>query len=120
MAQTKVNTADHSAVGAYSGKAMDGRFVADDSTTLLGAPFGPHTTAVGTWTPTSNTEFTAEYIFMANAFPPPKDGVSVSGLRARWLATVIDADTVVGWVNADFLSPAVGAEPLLDHRGGVH
>jgi len=37
---------------------------------------------------------------------PPKEGVSVSGLRARWLATVIDADTVVDWVNAHFLSPA--------------
>ena len=143
--QTTVNTADHPAVGAYFGKAMqvcpsgvapsacangqpasalfmslvltgDGRFIADDSTTLLGAPFGPHTTAVGTWTPTSNTEFTAEYIFMANAYPPPKEGVHVQGLRARWMATVIDADTVVGWVNAYFLSsaPVVWSPLVLD------
>ena len=83
----------------------DGLFVADDSFALLGAPFGPHTTAHGTWVPTSRTEFTAEYVFMTNPYPPAASGVSVSGLRARWLAKVVDADTVVGWVNAYFLNP---------------
>jgi hypothetical protein len=133
---TPIPTATFGAVGSWFGKAMqvcptgvapaacangqpagallmtlvmtgDGRFVADDSTTLLSAPFGPHSTAVGSWTPTSDTEFTAEYIFMANAYPPPIGGVYVQGLRARWQATVIDADTVVGWVNAYFQSTPV-------------
>ncbi len=131
---TQIPTATFGAVGSWFGKAMqvcptgvtpaacvngqpaqallmtlvltaDGRFVADDSTTLLSAPSGPHSTAVGSWSPTSATEFTADYIFMANAYPPPTSGVSVQGLRASWQATVVDADTIVGWVNAYFLSP---------------
>ncbi len=132
-AQTTLSTADHPAVGSYFGKAIqvcpsgvspsacangqpaaallmtptllsDGLFIADDSFTMLGPPFGPHATAHGTWTPTSRTEFTAEYVFMTNPYPPVVGGVFVSGVRARWLATVVDADTIVGWVNAYFLN----------------
>jgi hypothetical protein len=133
-AQTKLSTADHPAVGSYYGEAVqvcpsgvspsacaggrpasallmtptllsDGLFVADDSLDLLGAPFGPHTTAHGSWIPTSPTEFTAEYVFMTNPYPPVASGVAASGVRARWQAKVIDPDTLVGWVNAYFLDP---------------
>ena len=81
----------------------DGLFVADDSLTLQSAPFGPHTTAHGSWSATSSTGFTAEYVFMSRPFPPEKDP-HISGLRARWVGQVVSADTAVGWVNAYFLS----------------
>lgn len=42
----------------------DGRFLGNDSLALGSAPFGPHTTAHGTWVPTSSTEFIADYVFM--------------------------------------------------------
>jgi hypothetical protein len=133
-AQTKLTTADHQAVGSYYGKAVqvcasgvapsacfngtpaasllmtlsltaDGQFIGIDSTTLLSPPLGPHGEAHGSWVPTSPTEFTAEYVFLTPAYPPPASGVAASGVRARWQAKVIDADTVVGWVNAYFLDP---------------
>lgn len=133
-AQTGLSTADHPAVGSYFGKAVqlcpsgvapsacvegrpatallmtptltsDGLFVADDSFTLLGAPFGPHATAHGKWVPTSRTEFIADYVFMTRPYPPVASGVAVTGVRARWQARVLDADTLVGWVNAYFLDP---------------
>jgi hypothetical protein len=80
----------------------DGLFIGNDSFTLLAAPFGPHTTAHGTWTPTSPTEFTAEYVFMTVTFPP--EDKTVSGYRFRWGAQVISADTAVGYVNLYTLS----------------
>ena len=131
-AQTRLSTAGHAAVGSYFGKAIqvcpsgvapsacsggrpaaalfmtptltpDGLFVADDSFTLLPAPAGNHSTAHGTWDPTSSTDFTAEYVFMTKAYPPAASGVSIAGVRARWVAKVVDADTLEGWVNAYFL-----------------
>jgi len=134
-AQTRLSTADHPAVGSYFGEAIqvcpsgvapsacvdgrpasglfmtptltgDGLIVADDSLTLLGAPFGPHSCAHGSWVPTSRTEFTADYVFLTRPFPPVASGVAVTGLRARWQAKVVDADTLQGWVNAYFLDPA--------------
>jgi hypothetical protein len=134
-AQTKLSPANHPAVGSYFGEAVqvcpsgvapsacgygaqpaavllmtptltaDGLLVADDSLTLLPEPFGPHATAHGTWTPTSSTDFTAEYVFMTKTIPPPASGTTASGARARWQATVSDPDTLNGWVNAYFLSP---------------
>jgi hypothetical protein len=134
-AQTKLSPADHPAVGSYFGEAIqvcasgvapsacgngaqpagvllmtptltaDGLIVADDSLTLLPEPFGPHATAHGTWTPTSSTDFTAEYVFMTKTYPPPASGTTASGARARWQATVSDPDTLNGWVNAYFLDP---------------
>jgi hypothetical protein len=133
-AQTGISTATHPAVGSYYGQAIqicpsgvapsacadgrpatsllmtptltaDGLFVADDSLTLLPAPYGNHSTAHGSWVPTSPTEFTAEYVFMTKPYPPPASGVAAAGVRARWQAQAIDADTLVGWVNAYFLDP---------------
>ncbi|OFW18772.1 MAG: hypothetical protein A3H97_04350 [Acidobacteria bacterium RIFCSPLOWO2_02_FULL_65_29] len=132
-AQTTVSTGTHRAVGSWFGKAVqvclpgavpsacfngqpavvlfmtptltgEGLFVADDSLTLGGAPFGPHTTAHGQWFATSAAEFTADYTFMLRPFPPVAD--SITALRARWLGQVANADTLVGWVNA-YLQPAV-------------
>jgi hypothetical protein len=133
-AQTQLSTADHPAVGSYYGKAVqvcapgvapsacflgtpaasllmtlsltaDGQFIGIDSTTLLSPPFGPHGEAHGSWVPTSLTEFTAEYVFLSPANPPPISGVFAAGVRARWQAKAVDADTLVGWVNAYFLDP---------------
>jgi len=133
---------DHPAMGSYYGKAIqvcpagvapsacangqpatallmtptltgDGLFVADDSFTLLPPPFGPHATAHGTWNPTSSTDFTAEYVFLTRTFPPLEG--TISGVRARWVAKVLDANTLVGWVNAYFLGPVpVTWTPLAD------
>lgn len=86
----------------------EGLFIADDSLTIGGVPFGPHTTAHGQWIATSSTEFIADYMFMLNAFPPP-GGIQVAGLRARWAGQVISANTIVGWVNAYLLPPVSGA-----------
>ncbi len=125
-----LSTANHPAVGSWFGQAIqvcpagvapsacangqpaatlfmtptltaDGLFVADDSFTLLTPPFGPHMTAHGTWTPTSATDFTAEYVFVTRTFPASTD--AFSGVRARWVAKAFDANTLIGWVNAYFL-----------------
>lgn len=129
-----ISTKDHPAVGSWFGMAIqvcpdgvapsacafgnpalaifmtptitdNGLFFGDDSSTIVEPPYGPHTTAYGVWTPTSATEFTTEYVFMTRPFPPQGTDVT-SGVRARWVAKVIDEDTIVGWVNAYFLDPA--------------
>ena len=121
-----ISMKDHPAVGSWFGKAVqvcaagvapaacnggqpavalfmtptlssDGIFLGNDSFALLPAPFGPHTTAHGAWVATSATEFTAEYVFMGDVFPPVAN--TVTGYRFRWLAKVISADTAVGYVN---------------------
>jgi hypothetical protein len=143
-AQTKLSTADHPAVGSWFGKAIqvcpqgvapsacasgqpanalfmtptltaDGLFIGNDSFTLLSAPFGPHTTAHGSWSPTTSTEFTAEYVFMTVTFPPVAR--TISGYRFRWAAQVISADTAVGYVNL-YILPAVPVTwtPLLSNE----
>jgi hypothetical protein len=121
-----INPKDHPAVGSWFGKAIqlcqqgvapsacaggqpanalfmtptltaDGLFLGNDSFALLPAPFGPHTTAHGSWAPISATEFSAEYVFMTPTFPPVAN--NVTGYRFRWFAQVINADTAVGYVN---------------------
>jgi hypothetical protein len=144
-AQTKLTTAGHPAVGSWFGKAIqvcpqgvapsacatghpalalhmmptltaDGLFFGDDSSSIIEPPYGPHTTAYGTWVPTSPTEFTAEYFFMTRTYPPTAASTS-SGVRARWSAQVISADTAIGWVNAYFLDPTpVTWTPLLENE----
>jgi hypothetical protein len=125
-------TANHPAVGSYFGRAVqvcapgapcpqialfmtptltgDGLFIGNDSLTLGGAPFGPHTTAHGEWVPTSKTGFVADYTFMLTA---PTPTPSITALRFRWLANVINRDTIVGYVNIYFFPPIpVEWEPL--------
>jgi hypothetical protein len=113
--------ARHPAIGSWYGKAVqvcgdpisscpkaslymtptltqDGAFLGNDTFALGGPPFGPHTTAHGNWTATSPTAITADYTFMGvslgqTVFP------STTALRFRWQAEVIDADTMVGYVN---------------------
>lgn len=119
-------TLNHPAVGSYFGRAVqvcapgapcpqialfmtptltgDGLFLGNDSLTLGDAPFGPHTTAHGQWVPTSKTGFVADYTFMLPPTPPTPTP-TVSALRFRWLANVIDADTIVGFVNIYFFPP---------------
>lgn len=128
-----VPTATHGAVGSYFGKAMqlcpvgtspsgcalglpavdlwmtptlaaDGTFLGNDSLALGGPPFGPHTTAHGQWIATSATEFQADYTFMLNPYPNPGDG-TVSAVRMRWVGSVADRNTLVGWVNLYFAPP---------------
>jgi hypothetical protein len=82
----------------------DGDFVADDTLTLQGPPFGPHTTAHGRWIPTSSTEFIADYVFMIKSYPPVED--TINCLRARWLAQVISPNEIVGHVNA-YIVPSI-------------
>jgi hypothetical protein len=135
-AQTPISTATHPAVGSWFGQAIqvcpagvapsacasghpaatllmtptlttDGLFVADDSWTLLVAPFGPHATAHGSWVPTSPTGFIADYVFMTRPYPPVASGVGVTGVRARWVARAVDDDTLKGWVNAYIISDPV-------------
>jgi hypothetical protein len=126
-AQNKpIITAEHPAVGAWFGRGVqlcpqgaapsacvngfpavalmvavtltgDGLFVANDSLSLGGAPFGPHTSEHGTWSPTSSTELLADDIFLAPPFPPAADNVAL--FRARWQGQVINGDTIVGWFN---------------------
>ena len=74
----------------------DGLFIADDSLTLQGAPFGPHTTAHGAWVPSSPTNFIADYVFINNSYPPVQDTVAVA--RCRWLAQVVGANDITGYV----------------------
>ena len=83
----------------------DGNFLGNDSLTLGGAPFGPHTTAHGSWTPTSSTAFVTDYAFMLPTFPPPPGGPTIQGLRFRWSGNVINPNTTVGFVNIYFSTP---------------
>lgn len=128
-----VPTANHAAVGSWFGKAIqlcptstvpsacsggnpalallmtptmtaDGNFLGNDSLALGAAPFGPHTTAHGQWIATSATEFTADYTFMLNAFPPQGDG-AIQALRFRWAGQIVDKNTAVGFVNIYFSAP---------------
>jgi hypothetical protein len=130
-----VPTATHKAVGSYFGKAIevcakgvapaactkgqpavalfmtptltpDGTFLGNDSFALGGPPFGPHTTAHGHWIALNATDFEADYVFMLNAFPPQGDG-AIQVLRFRWQGTVVDADTLVGYVNMYFSKSVV-------------
>jgi hypothetical protein len=125
-----VPTATHAAVGSYFGKAIevcpqgvapsactkglpaaalymtptllaDGTFLGNDSFTVGGLPFGPHTTAHGQWIATSSTDFVVDYVFMLNAYPPQGDG-AIQALRFRWSGTVQDRNTLVGYVNMYF------------------
>ena len=89
--------------------SADGNFFGDDSFAVGSAPFGPHTSAHGQWFPTSKTEFTADYTFMLNTFPPTKGKILISGLRFRWTGFVADKNTLQGWVNLYF-NP--GMEPI--------
>jgi hypothetical protein len=128
-----VPTAGHPAVGSWFGKAQqlcpagvapsacsnsspaislfmtptltsDGLFLGNDSMSLGGLPFGPHTTAHGTWNATSPTGFEADYMFMLNAYPPQGDG-AIQGLRFKWQGQVLDANTLIGYVNIYFSDP---------------
>lgn len=134
-------TENHPAVGSYFGKAVqlcptgapcgialfmtptitgDGIFIGNDSLTLGGAPFGPHTTAHGQWTPTSKTGFIADYTFMLPS--PPPGSPDVTALRFRWLANVIDNNTIVGYVNIhNVFGPPVPVdwEPLTPDQPGA-
>jgi hypothetical protein len=126
-------TATHGAVGSYFGKAIqicakgvapsaclagtpaaalymtptltaDGTFLGNDSFALGNPPFGPHTTAHGHWLALTPTDFSVDYVFMLNAFPPQGDG-AIQGVRFRWAGTVQDKDTLVGYVNMYFTGP---------------
>lgn len=128
-----VPTQGHAAVGSYFGVAIqlcaqgaapvacaggnpaltllmtptiyaDGSFIGNDSFAVGQAPFGPHTTAHGQWIATTATEFTADYTFMLNAYPPNGDG-ALQALRFRWQGTVLDKLTLVGYVNMYFSQP---------------
>ena len=114
-------TSQHPAIGSWYGKAvqlcpeplnacpkaaltmtptisLDGSFVGNDTFSLAGAPFGPHTTAHGVWSATSPTKIKADYIFMNVPFP---EGTfpSTGAARFCWLAEVVDDNTMVGYVN---------------------
>jgi hypothetical protein len=84
----------------------DGQFLGNDSFALGAPPLGPHTTAHGQWFPTSPTEFTADYTFMLNAYPPTGT-TTISTVRFRWDGLVIDKSTLQGWVNMYFTPPLV-------------
>ena len=124
------STTNHTAVGSWFGRAVqvcergvapaacafgrpaqvllmtptltpDGLFVADDTLTLQ----SDHLTAHGQWRAINGTEFLADYMFLLKPLPG-FPAHTVSGLRARWEGQVVDANTLVGWVNA-YLTPAV-------------
>ena len=128
-----VPTATHRAVGSYFGKAIqlcpsgvapsacsggnraialymtptliaDGTFLGNDTLTLGSAPFGPHTVAHGQWIATSDREFSVNYTFMLNAYPPQGDG-AIQAISFRWAGEVVDDNTLVGYVNARFSDP---------------
>jgi|SRR5579872_3953894 len=132
-ARTAADFSGHGAVGSYFGKAIqlcptgvgpaacsvagpalalymtptlaaDGMFFGDDSFAVGTPPFGPHTAAHGQWFPTSPTEFVADYTFLLNTFPPIKSTVSITALRFRWAGTVVDRNTLQGYVNMYLLS----------------
>jgi len=77
----------------------DREFIANDSNAFGGPPFGPHTTAHGRWIPTSNDSIIADYTFMLPGTTTPP---TVTALRFRWKATVIDYNTMQGYVNIYF------------------
>ena len=81
----------------------DGLFLGSDSFALGGPPFGPHTTAHGTWIPTNSNSIAADYVFMSNPYPAVAN--SIAALRLSWRATVVSADTMVGFVNGYVFSP---------------
>ena len=81
--------------------AADGTFLGNDTFSLQGPPFGPHTTAHGSWVGTGTTTFNADYVFMVWSFPPVSD--EFSAVRFQWRGQVVDADTAVGFVNAWFI-----------------
>lgn len=89
----------------------DGLFLGNDTFALQGPPFGPHTTAHGSWVATGSTTFNADYVFMVWSFPPVSD--KFVAVRFQWRGQVVDADTAVGYVNAWFM-PAIqlGWTPL--------
>ena len=134
-------TVNHPAVGSYFAKSVqlcvtgapcpqialfmtptimgDGNFIGNDSLTLGGAPFGPHTTAHGQWKPISKTTFIADYTFMLPP-PLPPGSPDVSALRFRWLANVTDTNTIVGYVNIYLFPPIpVGWQSLAADQPGV-
>jgi hypothetical protein len=113
--------ARHPAIGSWYGKAVqvcgdpisacpkaalfmtptltqDGLFLGNDTFALGGPPFGPHTTAHGNWTATSPTAIVADYVFMGVVLLPVTFP-STGALRFRWQAEVVDASTMVGYVN---------------------
>jgi len=75
----------------------DGRFVGDDSLQFGGPLLAPHTTANGQWFPLSSNQFIADYVFMAAPYPPVPN--SVATFKARWLGTVVDESTILGFIN---------------------
>ena len=79
----------------------DGSFNGNDSLTLAGPPFGPHTVAYGKWVRTSPTGIIADYVFM---LPGPVPSTIIAP-RFRWQAQVTDSNTMVGWVNIYFSFP---------------
>ena len=79
----------------------DGNFIGNDSLTLAGPPFGPHTTAHGHWVATSGTDVVVDYVFML----PGTDATTVNALRFRWQASVNSYNTMVGFVNIYFGPP---------------
>lgn len=79
----------------------DGIFLGNDSLTLAGPPFGPHTTAHGHWIATSSSDIVVDYVFML----PGTDATTVNALRFRWEASVVSWNTMVGYVNIFFGPP---------------
>ena len=95
-------------------------FIGNDSLTLAGPPFGPHTTAHGHWVATSGTDIVIDYVFML----PGADATTVNALRFRWQASVNSYNTMVGTVNIFFGPPipvkweviAAGAYPTFPNE----
>jgi hypothetical protein len=114
----------HPAIGSWFGKAdqicasaatcqnvalfmtptltQDYEFLGNDSLALGGPPFGPHTTAHGRWIPTSSNGIVADYVFMLPGSDKPP---TITVLRFRWQAAVVDFDTMQGFVNIFFGPP---------------
>lgn len=111
-------TAGLPAIGLFMTPTLneDGTFIGNDSLALGAPPFGPHTTAHGQWVAIDETQFTVDYTFMLNTFPPTAaENPTVSALRFRWAGRVVDEDTAVGFVNLYFMPPVPSAwEPLAD------
>jgi len=121
-------TSQHPAAGSWYGKAVqlcpdpvsscikgvltmtptltsDGHFLGNDTFSLAGFPFGPHTTAHGVWKATSPTRITADYVFLNVPFPA--GNVASTGVaRFCWKAEAIDQNTMTGFVNF-YVEPAV-------------